>query len=58
MEAANEKGMRVKIHADEIDPLGGLELAIEQKAISADHLYLGKDQYADARGMWDAPNHE
>lgn len=77
MEAANEKGMKVKIHADEIDPLGGLELAIEQGAISADHLvaasdagkkmlqdsgtvavllpgttfYLGKDQYADARGM-------
>ncbi|WP_411843084.1 imidazolonepropionase [Salinicoccus sp. HZC-1] len=79
MEAANEKGMRVKIHADEIDPLGGLELAIEQNAISADHLvaashtgksmlkdsatvavllpgttfYLGKDQFADARGILD-----
>ncbi|MCG1010583.1 imidazolonepropionase [Salinicoccus sp. ID82-1] len=77
MEAANALGMRVKIHADEIDPLGGLELAIEQNAISADHLvaaseagkkmladtdtvavllpgttfYLGKDQFADARGM-------
>lgn len=77
MEAANEKGLRVKIHADEIDPLGGLELAIEQGAISADHLvaasdegkkqlgdsdtvavllpgttfYLGKEEYADARGM-------
>src|SRR5690625_7109636 len=79
MEAANEKGLRVKIHADEIDPLGGLELAIEQNAISADHLvaasetgksmlkdsdtvavllpgttfYLGKDKFADARGMLD-----
>lgn len=79
MEAANNKGFKVKIHADEIDPLGGLELAIEQNAISADHLvaasetgktqladsdtvavllpgttfYLGKDKYADARGMID-----
>lgn len=79
MEAANDKGFKVKIHADEIDPLGGLELAIEQNAISADHLvaasesgktqladsdtvavllpgttfYLGKDKYADARGMID-----
>ncbi|CEA02227.1 Imidazolonepropionase [Jeotgalicoccus saudimassiliensis] len=79
MEAARDKGFRVKIHADEIDPLGGLELAIEQDAISADHLvaaseegkkqladsdtvavllpgttfYLGKNEFADARGMID-----
>lgn len=79
MEAAKEAGFRVKIHADEIDPLGGLELAIDEDAISADHLvassdegkrklydsdtvavilpgttfYLGKDKYADARGMID-----
>lgn len=52
MEAAKEKGFRVKIHADEIDPLGGLELAIEQDAISADHLVAasetGKKQLADS----------
>lgn len=52
MEAAREKGFRVKIHADEIDPLGGLELAIEQDAISADHLVAaseeGKKQLADS----------
>ncbi len=79
MQAAKDKGLKVKIHADEIDPLGGLGLAIEEGAISADHLvasseedkaalkdsdtvavllpgttfYLGKDQYADARGMID-----
>lgn len=79
MEAAKEAGFRVKIHADEIDPLGGLELAIDEDAISADHLvassdegkrklydsdtvavilpgttfYLGKDKFADARGMID-----
>ncbi|WP_426381686.1 imidazolonepropionase [Mammaliicoccus lentus] len=79
MQAAKDKGLKVKIHADEIDPLGGLGLAIDEGAISADHLvasseedkqslnnsqtiavllpgttfYLGKDQYADARGMLD-----
>ncbi|TDM04594.1 imidazolonepropionase [Macrococcus carouselicus] len=79
MQKAKEAGFRVKIHADEIDPLGGLELAIEEDAISADHLvaasdrgkemlknsdtvavllpgttfYLGKNDYADARGMLD-----
>jgi len=79
MEVAKEAGYDLKIHADEIDPLGGLGLAIEQGAVTADHLvaasdkdkkalkdsntiavllpgttfYLGKDEYADARGMID-----
>lgn len=79
MEAAKKEGFQVKIHADEIDPLGGLGLAIDEEAISADHLvassdedkaklkdsdtvavllpgttfYLGKNDYADARGMLD-----
>lgn len=35
---AKEKGFSVKIHADEIDPLGGTEMATEIGAISADHL--------------------
>lgn len=52
MEEARKRGFRVKIHADEIDPLGGLELAIEQDAISADHLVAaseeGKKQLADS----------
>ncbi|AVQ33708.1 imidazolonepropionase [Staphylococcus muscae] len=77
IQAAKAQGFRVKIHADEIDPLGGLGLAIDEDAISADHLvaasdedkkklantdtvavllpgttfYLGKNDYADARGM-------
>ncbi|MDQ7192659.1 imidazolonepropionase [Staphylococcus felis] len=79
MQAAKAEGLKVKIHADEIDPLGGLGLAIDEEAISADHLvasseedkkklkasdtvavllpgttfYLGKESYADARGMID-----
>ncbi|UOQ45643.1 imidazolonepropionase [Halobacillus salinarum] len=79
MEASMANGLTPKIHADEIDPLGGTELACQTGAISADHLvaasdegmtalalsdtvavllpgttfYLGKDHYANARGMID-----
>ncbi len=33
-----EYGLAPKIHADELSPLGGSELAVEVKAVSADHL--------------------
>ncbi|EIT85779.1 imidazolonepropionase [Fictibacillus macauensis ZFHKF-1] len=36
--AAMEAGFAVKIHADEIDPLGGTEMACSIGATSADHL--------------------
>jgi len=36
--AGSEHGLMPKIHADEMTPLGGAELAAEVKAISADHL--------------------
>ncbi|WP_404456059.1 imidazolonepropionase [Virgibacillus necropolis] len=42
--AAKEKGFGVKIHADEIDPLGGTELAVEVGAISGDHLAVASDE--------------
>lgn len=35
---AKEMGFGVKLHADEIDPLGGAELAAELGAITGDHL--------------------
>ncbi|MFC0272693.1 imidazolonepropionase [Metabacillus herbersteinensis] len=38
LKKAKAKGFHVKIHADEIDPLGGAELAAELDAISAEHL--------------------
>ena len=44
MEKAKEAGFKVKIHADEIDPLGGLELAIDEEAISADHLVASSEE--------------
>ncbi|MFC4558152.1 imidazolonepropionase [Virgibacillus kekensis] len=41
---AKEKGFGVKIHADEIDQLGGTELAVEVGAISGEHLAVASDE--------------
>ncbi|SDC27163.1 imidazolonepropionase [Melghirimyces thermohalophilus] len=38
LEAGKEHGLAPKIHADEIEPYGGAELAAEVGAVSADHL--------------------
>lgn len=38
LQAARKEGFELKLHADEIIPLGGAELAAEMKAVSADHL--------------------
>jgi imidazolonepropionase len=35
---ARELGLRLKLHADELTPLGGAELAVRLGAVSADHL--------------------
>lgn len=42
--AAREYGLRLKLHADEIVPLGGAELAAELAAVSADHLLHTSDE--------------
>jgi len=44
LEAARERGFDLKMHADEIVPLGGAELAAELGAISADHLLVISDR--------------
>jgi imidazolonepropionase len=38
LEAARAHGLALKLHADELEPLGGAELAAELGALSADHL--------------------
>jgi imidazolonepropionase len=40
---ATDLGLRAKLHADEIVPLGGAELAAELRATSADHLLQASD---------------
>lgn len=42
--AGRKHGMEAKIHADEIKPLGGAELAAELECISADHLIAASDK--------------
>lgn len=44
LEKAKEAGFQVKIHADEIDPLGGAELAADLGAITGDHLVGASDE--------------
>src|SRR5262249_48677316 len=38
LRGARELGFRLKLHADELTPLGGAELAARVGAVSADHL--------------------
>jgi imidazolonepropionase len=41
--AGKRLGLMLRIHADELYPLGGAELAAEVGAVSADHLLYGSD---------------
>lgn len=43
LKAGQEHGLKSKIHADEIHPIGGSELASELKAVSAEHLIAVTD---------------
>jgi imidazolonepropionase len=43
LQAAVKNGLTPKLHADELHPLGGAELAAEVGAISADHLLMVTD---------------
>ena len=44
MKMAKETGFKLRMHADEIKPIGGAELAAEMGAISADHLGAASDE--------------
>ncbi|MCD8098837.1 MAG: imidazolonepropionase [Lachnospiraceae bacterium] len=44
LEAGQKYGLKSKIHADEIDPLGGSQLAGEIGAVSAEHLICSPDE--------------
>jgi imidazolonepropionase len=44
LERAKQLGFKIKMHADEIFPLGGAELAAEYGATSADHLLKVSDE--------------
>jgi len=44
LKAAQGYGMAVRLHADELAPSGGAELAAELGALSADHLHVPSDE--------------
>ncbi|WP_277673723.1 imidazolonepropionase [Piscibacillus halophilus] len=44
LQKAKDHGFDVKIHADEIDPLGGTQLAVELGATTGDHLAVATDE--------------
>ncbi|MFX1415539.1 MAG: imidazolonepropionase [Promethearchaeota archaeon] len=46
--AAKNAGLKLKVHADEIVPLGGAGLAAEVGAVSADHLLMASDDDLEA----------
>jgi imidazolonepropionase len=48
LQAAVERGLKLKLHADELTPLGGAELAAKLGAVSADHLLCITEQGIDA----------
>lgn len=48
LEAGKAHGLTPKIHADEIEPYGGAELAAEVGAISAEHLLKASDNGIEA----------
>jgi imidazolonepropionase len=44
IDQAKKAGFRIKIHADEFAPLGGAQLAVEEGAVSAEHLIVITDE--------------
>jgi hypothetical protein len=44
MRRAKDLGLGLKLHADEMAPLGGAELAAELGALSADHLLQASEK--------------
>jgi imidazolonepropionase len=48
LRAAEARGLRLRLHADELAPSGGAELAAELGALSADHLAAPSDAGVDA----------
>lgn len=53
LSAARSEGMRLRLHADELQPMGGAELAVELHADSADHLGRISDAGIAAMGKSD-----
>jgi len=42
--AAEENGLKLKLHTEQFNEIGGLDVALKHKAVSVDHLEVIKDQ--------------
>jgi imidazolonepropionase len=47
LEAAKKYGLRPKIHANELDYSGGIQIGVQHNALSVDHLEYTRDQEID-----------
>jgi imidazolonepropionase len=50
LESGFKNGLKIKVHADEIHPIGGAELAAELNAVSAEHLLGTSEEGIKALG--------
>jgi imidazolonepropionase len=56
LEAASHYGIRGKIHANELDYSGGIQVGVKHKALSVDHLeYTGEEEIASLQGSETMP---
>lgn len=56
LEAASHHGIRGKIHANELDFSGGIQVAVKHKALSVDHLeYTGDEEIRCLKGSGTMP---
>jgi imidazolonepropionase len=51
--AANMHGLKLKLHTDQFNSIGGLDVALKHKAVSVDHLEVIKDDYIPKLGKTD-----
>ncbi len=51
LKRAKELGLKLKIHADEMVPLGGAMLAARMNAVSADHLLAASDESIESMAV-------
>ena len=50
---ADKHGLKLKLHTDQFNSIGGLDVALKHKAVSVDHLEIVKDEDIPKLGMTD-----
>lgn len=50
---ADKHGLKLKLHTEQFNSIGGLDIALKHKAVSVDHLEVIKDEYIPKLGKTD-----